>query len=68
MLEITMTRKSGKHLHATLYINSSIRNYIIIFPDHGAYVMRTRNSDLGRRSPAGGRVRCREYVHIKKTH
>ena len=29
--------------------------------------MRTRNSDLGRRSPRGGRVRCREYVPVKKT-
>ena len=28
--------------------------------------MRTRNSDLGRRSPGGGRVRSREYVPIKK--
>ena len=24
--------------------------------------MRTHNSDLGRRSPEGGRVLCREYV------
>ena len=28
--------------------------------------MRTRKSDLGRRNPGGGRVRCREYVPIKK--
>ena len=38
------------------------------FPAHEAYVMRTPNSDLGRRSPGGGRVGCREYVPIKKTH
>ena len=30
--------------------------------------MRTRNSDLGGHSPGGGRVRCREYVPIKKRH
>ena len=30
--------------------------------------MRTRNSDLRRRSLGGGRVRCREYVPIKKRH
>ena len=29
-------------------------------------VTRARNSDLGRRSPGGGHVRCREYVPIKK--
>ena len=28
--------------------------------------MRTHNSDLGRRSPGGGRVRWREYAPIKK--
>ena len=30
--------------------------------------MRTYKSDLGKRSPGGGRVCCREYVPIKKTH
>ena len=47
-------------------INSSIQNDIIIFPAHEAYVMRTHNSDLGRRSPGGGIDRCKEYVPIKK--
>ena len=51
MSEITMTKKSSTHLHVTFII-------IIIFPVHEAYVTRTRNSDLGRRSPGGGRVRC----------
>ena len=36
---------------------------MIIFPAHEAYVTRTHNSDLG-----GGRLLCREYVLIKKTH
>ena len=39
---------------------------IIIFSAYEAYVTRTYNSDLGRRSPGGGRVRCREYVPLKK--
>ena len=30
--------------------------------------MRTQNSDSGRHSPGGGRVRCREYAPIKKRH
>ena len=42
------------------------KNYIIIFPAHEAYVTRTHDSDLGRRSPGGNRVRCREYVPIKR--
>ena len=29
------------------------------------YIMRTHNSDLGRRSPRGGRVLCREFVPIR---
>ena len=44
------------------------KNYIIIYPAHEVYVMRTRNSDLGRRSPGSGRVLCRDYVpsrHIR---
>ena len=39
---------------------------IIIFPTNEAYIMKTRNSDLGRRSPGGGRVRCKESVPLKK--
>ena len=38
------------------------------FPAYEAYATRIRNSDLRRRSPGGGRVRCREYVPIKKTY
>ena len=29
------------------------------YPAHEAYVMKIRNSDLGRRSPGGGRVLCK---------
>ena len=49
-------------------ISNSIPPFIIIiiFPAHEAFVTRTRNSDFGRHSPIGGRVRCREYVPIKK--
>ena len=65
-----------KYTHTHTYIYIYIYNYIIflnggniiMYPAHEAYVMRTRDSDLERRSPGGGRVLCREYVpsrHIK---
>ena len=58
------------YIYIYIYIYISILPFIIIiiFPAHEDYVMRTRNSDLGRRSPGGGRVRCREYVAIKRRH
>ena len=45
--------------------NNNIYIYIYIYI-YEAYVTRTSNSDLGRRTPGSGRVRCREYVPIKK--
>ena len=41
---------------------------IILFAAHGVNVMWINNTNLGRRSPGGGRVLCREYVpsrHIR---
>ena len=43
---------------------------IILFPAHAVDVMWIHNTDLGRRSPGGGRVLCREYGpsrHIKSS-
>ena len=43
---------------------------IILFPAHEVNVMWIHNTDLGRCSPGGGRVLCREYVpsrHIRSS-
>ena len=61
--------KSG-HGNSNMISLPPFKNYIIIFPAPEAYIMRTYNSDLGRRSPGGGRVLCREYVpsrHIRSS-
>ena len=54
--------RQGKSLLASeLDDDDDIHTYIHTYI-HEAYAMRTRNPNLGRRSPGGGRVLCREYV------
>ena len=44
------------------HIYSIFKELIVYFPVHEVNVMWIHNTDLGRRSPGGDRVLCREYV------
>ena len=59
---------AGFSCHGNSKITSipPFKNHIIIYPAHEAYVMRTRNSDLGRRSPGGDRALCKGNTYLSR--